>query len=716
MQRSMLICVCIVFLAGIGTPIFSQNNSPMSENESLSPEAIFPIAGYPVNSAKATKHRRTPPKTAINGIRHLVPQQYPSIQAAINNSADGDTVLVDENTYFENINFKGKAIVVASYFIINGDSSHINNTIIDGSQHTHPDSGAAVTFAAGEDTSSVLSGFTIQGGSGTLWTNPFNVLLRAGGGVFCTSDFGATITNNRIMNNQISTGEIGVGGGVFCAGEDFLFRLSGNHISGNRVTTSAAVGGGGGILISGVDAQVYVSDNAISDNRLSANNGIGRGGGMYIDGSRTEIYVAGNAFERDTVVAQSFAVGGASYIWAVDSLQNSIIRENIFRENLADAVDDNGVSGGLFLFNTADILVENNLFENNTAKSIAGRGSGGGLGLQDSGDSAGDYPRIRGNQFLKNTASSLFDYGIGGGIAINNSIGIVSGNYFQENSAEGGVSIGGGMRLIRGMIQSSNNIYTGNSATLGAAVYASGTPLAPLQAEIINSTIVNNMASGSGGGVYVDSSSQVTIVNTILWENTPEQLTQSVGTLAVRYSDVQHGWEGLGNIDANPAFLSPTTFELSDASPCISAGIDSIEIEGVWYFAPHDDFAGNPRPTPFGSRPDIGAHESAMPVGLEPLSENLPSQYFLQQNYPNPFNPVTMIEFEIPRSEWVSLRVYNILGEAVIELVAEELAAGNYRYHWDGRDRSGRALSSGIYIYRLRAGNFVQQRKMILMR
>ncbi len=716
MQHSMLICMCIVFLGGISTLTFSQNNSEKNENEGLSLAAAMPIIGHPVNSAKASKYRRSFLKTAVTGIRRLVPQQYTSIQAAINSSADGDTVLVDESTYFENINFRGKAIVVASYFIIDGDSSHISNTIIDGSQHTHPDSGSVVTFSAGEDTSSVLSGFTIRGGSGTLWTNPFNALLRAGGGIFCASDFGATISNNRIIDNQISTDEIGVGGGIFCVGEGFIFRLSRNAISGNRVTTTAAAGGGGGILISGIDARAYLTDNKISDNRLSANNGTGQGGGMYIDGSGIEIHVTGNVFERDSVIAQSFAAGAGGYIWSSDSLESSIFRENIFRENIADAIDDNGVGGGLFLSNTADIVVENNLFENNTAKSIAGRGFGGGLGLQDSGDPAGDFPRVSGNRFLKNTASSLFDYGIGGGAGINNSTAIVTRNYFQENTAEGGVSIGGGMRLIRGMVQASNNIYTGNSATLGAAVYASGTPLAPLQAEIINSTIVNNAASGSGGGVYVDSASAVTIVNTVLWDNAPEQLSQPAGILAVRYSNVQGGWDDTTNVDANPNFQPNSLYKLSENSPCIGTGIDSLEIDSVWYFAPSDDFDGNPRPNPFGSRPDIGARESALPVALEPLPEKLPTNYILQQNYPNPFNPKTTIRFEIPKSQSVTLQIYNILGEAVVKLVGERLAAGNYQYHWDGRDRWGKALSSGIYIYRLQAGKFVQQRKMVLMR
>ncbi len=83
----------------------------------------------------------------------------------------GDTVLVAEGTYSENINFKGKAITVASQFILDQDTSHISATIIDGSQHTNPDSGSVVYMISGEDTTSVLTGFTITGGNGTASTS-----------------------------------------------------------------------------------------------------------------------------------------------------------------------------------------------------------------------------------------------------------------------------------------------------------------------------------------------------------------------------------------------------------------------------------------------------------------------------------------------------------------------------------------------------------------
>ena len=75
-----------------------------------------------------------------------VPGDYTTIQGAIDVANNGDIVLVAEDTYYENIKYKGKAITVASHFLINGDTTHIINTIINGSQPYHPDTGAVVNF------------------------------------------------------------------------------------------------------------------------------------------------------------------------------------------------------------------------------------------------------------------------------------------------------------------------------------------------------------------------------------------------------------------------------------------------------------------------------------------------------------------------------------------------------------------------------------------
>ena len=90
-----------------------------------------------------------------------VPADQPTIQEGINVAVDGDTVLVQPNTYFENINYNGKNISVASLFLTTQDTSYISQTVIDGNQ-----SGCVVTFENGEDSTAVFCGFTITNGLG----------------------------------------------------------------------------------------------------------------------------------------------------------------------------------------------------------------------------------------------------------------------------------------------------------------------------------------------------------------------------------------------------------------------------------------------------------------------------------------------------------------------------------------------------------------------
>jgi len=89
----------------------------------------------------------------------------------------------------------------------------------------------------------------------------------------------------------------------------------------------------------------------------------------------------------------------------------------------------------------------------------------------------------------------------------------------------------------------------------------------------------------------------------------------------------------------------------------------------------------------------------------------VPADYFLSQNYPNPFNPSTTLKYELPRSADVTLSVYDMLGREVSMLVNERKQAGTYIVRFDG---SG--LSSGVYFYRLTAGNFVGTRRGVLLR
>jgi hypothetical protein len=87
------------------------------------------------------------------------------------------------------------------------------------------------------------------------------------------------------------------------------------------------------------------------------------------------------------------------------------------------------------------------------------------------------------------------------------------------------------------------------------------------------------------------------------------------------------------------------------------------------------------------------------------------TRYQLHQNYPNPFNPSTTIEFSLPRSGHVTLKVFNILGEVVATLVNEELNVWTYTTQWNAAD-----AASGVYFYRLQAGDFVDTKKLLLLK
>ena len=96
--------------------------------------------------------------------------------------------------------------------------------------------------------------------------------------------------------------------------------------------------------------------------------------------------------------------------------------------------------------------------------------------------------------------------------------------------------------------------------------------------------------------------------------------------------------------------------------------------------------------------------------------QKLPGAYSLHQNFPNPFNPATTISYELPQRTHVTLQIYNIPGQEVRTFVSNQLPAGYHKIHWDGRNNAGVQLPSGVYFYRLTAGNFIQTRKMVLMK
>ncbi len=94
----------------------------------------------------------------------------------------------------------------------------------------------------------------------------------------------------------------------------------------------------------------------------------------------------------------------------------------------------------------------------------------------------------------------------------------------------------------------------------------------------------------------------------------------------------------------------------------------------------------------------------------------LPNSFRLRPNYPNPFNPTTKISYDLPTTTFVDLSVFNILGQKICTLIHSKQAAGRYLVEWNGKDAHDVIVPSGVYLYRLKAGNFLKTRKMVLLR
>jgi hypothetical protein len=101
---------------------------------------------------------------------------------------------------------------------------------------------------------------------------------------------------------------------------------------------------------------------------------------------------------------------------------------------------------------------------------------------------------------------------------------------------------------------------------------------------------------------------------------------------------------------------------------------------------------------------------------LTTVSDAEPQARMKSYNYPNPFNPFTVIQFDLPFDVQVKLMVYTLSGRRVATLLDERRSAGPHKIVWHGVDDRGRSLSSGVYVYRLAAGDLIEMKRMVLVR
>ena len=571
-----------------------------------------------------------------------------------------------------------------------------------------------------------------------------------GGVIYCFNS-SPMISNNTIIDNLAYLG----GGAIYCAYSSPT--ISSNTISNN--TSRDARGGG---------IHCWASDPMIANNLICNNSALSYGGGVYC-GNWSDPTVTGN------IISGNFAgINGGG----VECREHS---SPLIHENVITANSSAQCGGGVASWETANPTITNNVISRNSAPLAAG------------------------------------------GIYLLNGAPLVDGNVVCGNSTE---EVGGGIycgAYVNSMI--SHNIIVGNSAGGEGGGLWIGNLSNP---TVSYNTISGNVAGYVGGGVYCKSYSDPTITGTILWGDEalvgPEIGVDPTSQPTVSYCDVQGGWPGIGNFDADPLFVGPERedFHLRWHSPCIDAGDPNFPLDpdgtrsdiGALYF--NQDVAGiievYPHNTPiivppwgkcifydlrafnfsnhtltvdvrsYFYSPEIGRSRwldkysnISIPVGdsvgriqirhrfpdhappgdytfvayigdfpnnivdsclfyltkvdstgagttdclegedlfkeISATESSLPNDYALSRNYPNPFNATTNINYQLPVNSRVRLQVYNLLGQKVATLVEERQEAGYRSVIWEASEHS-----SGLYFYKLTAGDFTETKRMMLVK
>ncbi len=285
---------------------------------------------------------------------------------------------------------------------------------------------------------------------------------------------------------------------------------------------------------------------------------------------------------------------------------------------------------------------------------------------------------------------------------------LISRNYIT-GCDDKGISIG---RHSNGIVIS-NNIVT--ECSIGVAIKTSS-----------NSTLYNNIIAFNDVGFSAPNESggggAVNIYNSILWSNVTRIEPNPQASLTFEHCLIQDEplYPGAGNLNNDPDFIDVwnNNFVPQEESPLLDAGYGTGHPELDYVYHQRIDIPEIPN-TGAGNIPyvDIGVYEYYQGIGgVNPHPEEPPQRHILLTNYPNPFNDATKIEFEMSRSDWVKIKIFNVLGRVVFERKFERLSVGPHSFLWNGRDKNGFSLASGLYFCRLEHRSGYTVRKLTLLK
>lgn len=508
---------------------------------------------------------------------------YDAIQEAINAAAlTSDNILVADGTYSgignRDMDFGGRRITVRS---VNGYGACTISPQGTASNHRR-----AFIFQHGENRYAVVQGFTIYGGYA------FDDVNDIGGGGILITNGAPTITGNYFDSNScyLGSGDNWYGGAIHCSGGTTPL-ISGNTFTGNHAEyggaincteSSAEITGNSfsaniasrGSAIHCISDTPWIHNPVITHNTITGHTGVGTGASTvwlsFVDG-----VVSGNEFTNNDVLCLRLRVG------------DPIVEQNTFSNNTdgcihtgpngAPYIHQNSFIGnsttsggtGIYVDSYQDVAIVDNYFFDNHADD-----DGGAIRLYTYDECV---PLILGNVIVGNSA--LED---GGGISnANNAEPIIAGNIISGNQAG---DRGGAIYTATNQWQIQNNLITGNSAGEGGGIYVYNSPYHLGTGIVSGNTLVNNTAV-AGGGIYllVEDLNDTSITDSIVWGNTPDQITVQGIAPGVSYCCIQGGATGPGNFDSDPLFVTgpDSDYYLSNFltghganSPCTNRGSD----------------------------------------------------------------------------------------------------------------------------------------------
>jgi hypothetical protein len=449
----------------------------------------------------------------------------------------------------------------------------------------------------------------------------------------------------------------------------------------------------------------------------------------------SHILIANDSTYTDSTIISVDSTQDKSVIQIENTGDNNVIINGLTLENGKGTHKYPDYRGGGIFCNNVNIQLKNLVIKNCTADY------GAGMDFVDS-KAIIDNILIDSNSTIKfgggiscaNSELYLFDVNIlnneassGGGIySYNNSILNLQNVNIWENSATANVTLSPNLQTLykTSDIQSISN-YGGGIYCDNTELFLQNTIIAKNNSDgngsgiscisqsfvkSINTTFYGNISNKNGGAFYFDWDSKAVIVNSILWQNSPQEIYLNADSIHITNSDVEGGESEIvnndtgyvnwlsGNINSDPNFVNVTNddYNLKIGSECEDIGTDFFVFEGdTMIDLSSEEYSGDaPDLGAFGSNPNV----SNPTVSIKEMEEVvIPEKLKLFPAYPNPFNPTITIPYAIPKNGSVKISIYNILGQKVITLVDQIQEKGMHYIVWNGINENGRAVSTGIY-------------------